>query len=122
MKSFRDYLKLTGIPVLIASLCCVAPVVLVAAGISTVSFAAGLSGLLDGQFRWAFILAGIVAFTYSLVMYFRKRGICTLDQAKKHRNEIINKVILAGVVGIVLYHLFFNLFLTWAGRILKIWN
>jgi hypothetical protein len=122
VNTLKDMLKLTGLPVLVASLCCLAPVVLVAAGVSTVAFGISLTNILDGQYKWAFQLAGALALAVSLVMYFRKRGVCTLDQAKKHRNEIINKTLLALIVGLVGYHLFFNIFLTWAGVQLKLWG
>lgn len=122
MNDLKDALKLSSIPVLIASLCCLAPVILVFLALSTVAFAASLSNILDGQYRWAFILLGILALVVSLVLYFRKRGICTLDQAKKHRNEIINKSILTAIVAFVFYYLFFVVFLTWAGRTLGIWE
>jgi hypothetical protein len=122
MKPMKDFFKLTWIPVLIASLCCLAPIILVAAGISTVAFGISLTNVLDGRFRWAFQLAGVAALAVSLVIYFRKRGICTLNQLKRHRNEIINKTILVLIIGAVGYFLFFNVLLTFIGRQLKLWN
>lgn len=122
MQKIKEVLAVTGIPVLVASLCCLAPVVLVAAGVSTVAFGISLTNVLDGQYRWVFQLAGVAGLAASIVIYFRHRGVCTLDQAKKHRNEIINKVLLFGISGIVFYYLFFGVFLTWVGRLLKLWG
>jgi len=122
MKTLKEFLKLTWVPVLIASLCCLAPIILVALGISTVAFGISLTNVLDGQFRWAFQLAGVAALAISLVIYFRRRGVCTLDQVKRHRNEIMNKTLLALIAGIIGYYLFFNILLTFIGRLLKLWN
>jgi amino acid transporter len=122
MKQLKDIFRITGIPVLVASLCCLAPVVLVAVGISTLAFAASLTNLLDVHYRLVFILAGFISLAVSLVLYFRKRGVCTLDQVKKHRNEIINKTLLSLIGGLILYFLFFNVFLQIVGHSLKIWQ
>lgn len=120
--NFKELLNLTGVPVFIASLCCLAPVVLVLFGLSTVSFAASLSNILDGQYRWAFTLTGLIALIVSLLFYFRKRGICTLDQAIKRRNEVINKILLVLAAAVIGYILFFFIFLTYVGRMLQIWE
>lgn len=119
---FRDFFNLSGSPIFIASLCCITPIVLVLLGISTVAFAAALTNLLEGQYKWAFILAGVITLTLSLIFYYRKKGICTIDQAIKARREIINKTMLVLIVTIVGYILFFEVFLGYVGRALKIWN
>ncbi len=112
---------LTGIPVFIASLCCLAPVVLVALGLTTVAAGASLTNVLDGQYRWAFNLVALVSLIIAMIYYFRRKGVCTLDQVKRHRNEIINKSLLIAIISYVAYYLFFNIFLTYVGHILKIW-
>ncbi len=122
MATPKGLLKLTGLPILIASLCCLVPIVLVAAGVSTVAFGISLTNVLDGRYRWAFQIAGALALTISIVMYFRKRGVCTLDQVRRHRNEIINKTALVVIVGTIGYLLFFGVILTWVGQLLKLWN
>lgn len=118
----RELFNLTGLPIFIASLCCLTPIILVLFGLSSLSFAISLSNLLDGQYRWAFILAGVVSVIISLIIYFRKKGICTIDQVQKHRNEIINKVLLVLIVGVIGYILFFIIFLGYIGRILELWD
>lgn len=118
----KELFNLTGIPIFIASLCCLAPIVLVLLGLSTVSVAAALTEVLDGKYQWAFILLGLILFGISLIFYFRDRGVCTLDQVKKHQNEIINKVLLTLVFSVVGYLIFFDLILGLVGRILGIWK
>ena len=118
----KELFDLTGAPIFIASLCCLAPIILVLFGFSSVAFAVSLTNVLDGRYRWAFILAGLVLLAASLLSYFRKKGICTLDQAKKHRNEIINKVLLALIASVIGYVIFFIVFLGYIGRLLNIWQ
>lgn len=118
----KELLNLTGLPIFVASLCCLAPIILVLFGLSTLSFAISLTNILDGQYRWLFILAGLITLIVSLIFYFRKRGVCTIDQAIKHRNEIINKVLLALIVSAIGYYLFFIVFLGYIGRLLHLWQ
>jgi len=122
LKTIKDVFKLTWIPILVASLCCIAPIVLVLLGISTLTFAISLTDLLDVQYRWLFILVAIIVFVIGLVIYFRKRGICTLDQLKRRRNEVINKVIITLVFGILTYYIFFYVILGIIGKSLRLWN
>ena len=120
--SLKELFNLTGLPIFIASLCCLTPIILVLFGLSTLSFAVSLSNILDGQYRWVFILAGLISLAASLVYYFRKRGICTIDQVVKRKNEIINKILLVLITVLVGYVLFFIIFLGYIGRILHIWQ
>ncbi len=121
-KTLSDLFKITGLPILFASLCCLAPVVLVALGLSTVGFAAALGGTLDGKYKIVFLGGGVILLIISLVIYFRGKGICTLDQAKRHRNEIINKILIAIIATIIGYVLFFNIFLGIVGTQLGLWH
>lgn len=118
----KELFNLSSLPIFIASLCCLTPIILVLFGISTVTFAASLTNLLDGQYRWAFVLVGLITLIASLIVYFRKKGICTIDQVKKERNEIINKSLIVLIAAAVGYILFFDFFLGYIGRVLKIWE
>lgn len=118
----KEFFNLTGIPVLIASLCCIAPVVLVLLGISTVSFAASLTNVLEGQFQWLFILVGIISLIFFLILYFRGKGICTIDQAVRNKNEIINKTVLVIIFSIIFYIILFYGIINYIGKALQIWN
>lgn len=90
---------------IIGGLCCLTPIVLVLLGLGTVAAAADLGNVLYGDYRWAFRLAAIVFLSVGLFIYFRSRGICTLDQAKRQRNRIINVslLILTAAIGIYLF-------------------
>jgi len=116
---WKELLKLTGIPVVIASLCCLSPVIIVLLGLGTTAFAASLADTLYGDYKWVFRGIGLLALIIALVVYFRNKGICTFDQAKKQRREIINKTLLALFVGIVAYIVFLygvvEIFGVWLG-------
>jgi len=86
MGKIKDMFKITGIPVVFASLCCLAPLVLVLLGVSTVAFGASLTDNLYGNYRWAFRGLGVLTLAASLFIYFRSKGICTIDQVKRRFN------------------------------------
>lgn len=118
----KEILKLTWLPVLIASLCCLSPFILVLVGLSTVSFAASLSDTLYGNYRWLFRLAGLLFLGVSLLMYFRSRGICTIDEARKRRREIINTIIVTLISGVIGYVVFLYGILEYVGKVAGIWG
>ena len=93
---------ISGLVALIGGLCCLTPVVLVLLGLSTLAFANSLGNVLYGEYRWVFRLAALAFLALALLVYFRLRGICTLDQARRERNRIINTtlVVLIAAVGI----------------------
>lgn len=110
------------LPVGIASLCCLSPVILVLLGFSSISFASSLADTLYGDYKWVFRIAGLCALTLSIVLYFRRSGVCTLDAAKRHRREIFNTVLLA-VIGAVLGYMFFlYVVVHYVGVWLHIWS
>ncbi len=119
----KSILKITGIPVLVASLCCLTPVVLVLFGLGSVSLAASLADTLYDTYKWIFRIAGLVLLGLSLIWYFRsEKGICTLDEAKKRRNEILNIVGITLVVGVVGYVLWLYVIVEYVGKLLHIWS
>ncbi len=119
----KDLFKLTGLPVLAASLCCLSPLILVAFGLSTATFAASLADTLYGDYRWAFRATGLILLTWSLVLYFRRqRGICTIDEAKKRRQEIVNVTLLTLIAAIVGYVIFLYVAVHYAGLPFGIWE
>ena len=118
---YTDLFEITALPVTLASLCCLGPLVLVALGLSTVSFAASLADTFYGEYKWAFRSAGIFTLLLSLVVYWRSKGVCTIDQAKRQRNKILNMVLLSMMVAIVGYMLFLHVVVHYAGVWLDIW-
>ena len=121
--SLKSILKITGIPVIVASLCCLTPVVLVFFGLGSVSIAASLADTLYGTYRWAFRITGLILLGLSLIWYLRReKGICTLDEAKRRRNEILNIVGITLIVGVIGYFLWLYVVVEYAGKWLNIWN
>jgi hypothetical protein len=120
--NWRDLLKVTGLPIVFASLCCLAPLVLVLLGLSSVAFGASLADNLYGNYRWAFRGIGLLLLIISLVIYFRKKGICTLDQVKRERRMIINVILLALLVFVVGYIIFLYVIVEIIGIPLGLWE
>jgi hypothetical protein len=50
------------------------------------------------------------------------KGICTIDEAKKRRNEIINLVALSLTIGILGYLFFLYVVVHYIGVFLAIWE
>ncbi len=122
-KTFWEIVKISGIPVVLASLCCLSPVILVLLGISSVSFASSLTDTLYGGYKWVFRGIGLVALLGSLAYYwYRQKGVCTLDAAKRHRNEIINSIALTLVAGVFGYLFFLYVVVHYLGVWLAIWK
>jgi predicted exporter len=95
----------------------------VALGFASASFAASLATTLYGTYKWYFRAAGLMLLAISLISYFRRqKGICTIDEAVQHKNEIINTVALALITGILGYLFFLYVVVEYAGIILKIWE
>ena len=123
MLTKKELFKITWFPVVIASLCCLAPVILVLFGLSTVAFAASLSDMLYGQYKWWFRLVGVILLTISFIIYLRRsKGICTIDQAKQRRQEIINLALIVLSVGVIGYILWLYVVVELLGHWLGIWG
>ncbi len=123
MKNIKDILKISSIPVVLASLCCLSPVILVLLGISTVSFASSLADTFYGEYKWAFRIVGLLALVLSLAYYLRRnKGICTIDDVVRRRNEIINYIALTVVVGVLGYLFFLYVVVHYIGVWLSLWE
>lgn len=78
---FKEIVKISGIPVVIASLCCLSPVIIVFAGLGTVGFTSLLADNLYGEYKWVFRTVGLLALLISVIMYLRRaKGICHLTK------------------------------------------
>ena len=121
-ETLRNLFKLSSIPVVLASLCCLSPVILVLVGVSTVSFASSLADTLYGDYKWYFRGMGLFALLGALYYYFtRTKGICTIDEAVRRRNEIINYVALALIIGTLGYIFFLYVVVHYIGVWLDLW-
>ncbi|MBL8232738.1 MAG: hypothetical protein JNL98_29840 [Bryobacterales bacterium] len=100
---------------LFAGLCCLAPIVLVSFGLTSVTIANNWGNLLYGEYKWWFRIAALALMGLTLVLYLRSRGVCTLDQARRQRNRILNLVVLA-VLGFAAVYVF------WVYIVLHAWG
>ncbi len=122
MKALRDALKISSLPVIFASLCCLSPVILVLLGLSTVSFASSLADTLYGDYKWYFRGVGLIALAVAIVYYLRRaKGICTIDEVKKRRNEIINIVAISLIASVLGYLFFLYVVVHYVGVFLDLW-
>ena len=62
----KELLKIISAPVTFASLCCLTPLVLVALGISTVSFGSSLADSWYGDYKWLFRAIGVLSLVFAL--------------------------------------------------------
>lgn len=117
----KEVLKISSIPVLFASMCCLSPIILLLLGFGTVSFASGLADTLYGDYKWYFRGFGLLLLAIALVLHFRKQGVCTLDQAKRHRNKIINTTLVALFAFVLGYVFFLYVVVHYWGVWLNLW-
>ena len=105
----------------LASMCCLPSVVLVMFGLASVSTAAALSNKLywgEGGFWWFRSTMLLIAFGFvviGLIIHFRSRGICTLDQAKRERRKVVNTTLLVLLISYLTYLLLNYVILTEIG-------
>jgi len=57
----KELFKITGIPVLLASMCCLSPVIFMLLGIVSLSAATELADVFYGTYKWVFRGLGILA-------------------------------------------------------------
>ncbi|MCA9365858.1 hypothetical protein KC723_03100 [Candidatus Kaiserbacteria bacterium] len=121
-KKLKEILKISSIPVILASMCCLSPIILVLIGVSTVSFASSLADTFYGDYKWWFRGVGLFTLLGSLYFYLKRtKGICTVDEAKKRRNEIINYLALTLIAGVLGYIFFLYIVVHYLGVWLKLW-
>jgi hypothetical protein len=121
VRPLHDVLRIIGLPVVAASLCCLSPVVLVLLGLSTVSFAGSLADTLYGSYKWAFRGVGALLLIWSFILYVRSRGICTLDAVKRRRRELLNVGLLVLIAALCGYFFFLYVVVEFVGLWLGIW-
>ena len=96
--------KWIGGSALLASMCCVPSILLVAFGLMSVSTADALSNdLYFGPFRYILYGLTIALLTIGLIRYFQHQGICDLDTAKRERRRIVNTSLLVFIISVLVY-------------------
>ena len=122
MAKLKETFKIVSLPVVFASLCCLSPLILVLFGIGTVGFASSLADTLYGDYKWAFRAGGLVLLAISIVLYLRRsKNICTFDQLRQRRNEVINLIALALIFSALGYIFFLYVVVHYAGVWFNIW-
>ena len=117
----KSLIKLISTSTIIASMCCLPSIVLVMFGFASVSSAAALSDTLywgTGGYWWfrpTMLGLASIFVVIGLVMYFRNRGICTLDDVKRQRRKVVNTSLLVIVIAYLMYLLFNYVILTEIG-------
>lgn len=127
--------KWIGGSAFLASMCCFPSVVLVMFGLASISSAAALSNDLYwgtngmGWFRPLLLVMSTLLVLIGLVMYFRKEGICSLDEARRQRKRILNTSLLVLSLSLLSYIVFNFVILTEIGVALdlpwessRLWN
>ena len=99
----KAVLLISSLGGLIGGLCCLAPIVMVLFGLATVSAANSTGNVLYGEYSWAFRLLAGVFLIAGLMVYFRRRGVCTLDDARRQRQRLINVTLLAFIAAVAVY-------------------
>ena len=104
----RPLTRLVALSAITASLCCLPSVVWVMlAGSSAIVAADQLSNdLYYSWVRFALYLVSLSMLSYGLVVYFRNRGVCTLDDVKREKRRVVNTtlaVFTAAILTCLLY-------------------
>ena len=122
----KSLIRIVSGSAIIASMCCLPSVILVLFGLASVSSAAALSNSLYwgedgyGWFRPTMLIMAAIFVLIGLVIHFRSRGICTLDQAKRARRKIINTSLLVIIISYISYLLLNYVILTEIGILLDL--
>jgi len=119
---FKETFKIASVPVIIASLCCLSPVILVLLGLSTVGFATSLADTFYGEYKWYFRLVGLLSLIGAYIVHLRRQGVCTIDQVKRERNRIINGLLLTLIAGVIGYIFFLYIAVHYIGVWQGIWK
>lgn len=99
----------------VASLCCITPIAMVSLGLASVTVANNWGNLLYGDYRWHFRASALALILIALIAYLRGNGVCTLDQARRSRNRILNLALLALVSFNAIYVFWNYVVLHWWG-------
>ncbi|MBR79984.1 MAG: hypothetical protein CMA88_04290 [Euryarchaeota archaeon] len=101
----KPLVAIVGISAITASMCCLPSVIWVMfAGSSAIVAADQLSNdLYYSWVRYALYALSIAMISLGLVSYFRNRGICTMDEARRQRNRILNTSLAVFTAAVIAY-------------------
>ena len=101
----KPLVAIVGISAITASMCCLPSVIWVMfAGSSAIVAADQLSNdLYYSWVRYALYALSIAMISLGLVSYFRNRGICTMDEARRQRNRILNTSLAVFTAAVITY-------------------
>ena len=101
----RPLSRIVALSAVTASLCCLPSVIWVMlAGSSAIVAADQLSNdLYYSWVRYALYMISLSMLSYGLVVYFRNRGVCTLDDVKRERRRVVNTSIAVFTAAIISY-------------------
>ena len=120
LKELKGVISLSAF---VGGLCCFTPVVLVLFGVSSISYAASLSDTLYYGYRWYFRGFAFFTLLLGLAYYFYKRhGVCSLDEVKRQRQKIINITLVAIIVATLAYIIWLYVIVEIIGVVLGIWD
>jgi heme exporter protein D len=81
-----------------------------------------LADTLYGDYKWVFRAVGLISLIIAIVFYLRRsKGICTLDEAKKRRQEIINIILITLIAGVLGYIFFLYVVVHYIGVFVGVW-
>lgn len=87
----------------LATLCCLSPLVLVLFGASVSSFSVVLFTRTLGPYEWLFFAAGGLLLVASVWFYFRSKGVCSLSEARARRREIMDAILVVTIMALVAF-------------------
>jgi len=101
----KPLVAIVGISAITASMCCLPSVIWVMfAGSSAIVAADTLSNdMYYSWVRYALYALSLVMLSYGLVLYFRNRGICTLDDLSRERNRVLNTSLAVFTAAVLTY-------------------
>ena len=104
-----------------ASLCCAGPLLLAALGVLSIPAAGALGIALFYDYWWAFIVVGLSVTGAALTVHFRRRGVCTLAQARHRHNEIQTAALAALLVFVIVYLVWDFMIVEYLGIRIGLW-
>lgn len=114
-KTDKETIGVGVVAAIVASLCCIGPLILIALGLGTASTALSI-----GSQKPYFLALGLLFFVISLFLFikYRRKNICEGCTTKEQeRKRIINTILIAFVALVILYILLIYIITPWLAPI-----